>query len=227
MARLARAYGPEHPARPAAERLDPLSELIRTVLSQNTSDQNRDRAWVGLRARFPGLRARLPRWRDVVAAPEADVVDAIRAGGLAATKAPRIQAILREVLAREGRLSLARLGHLSDDDARAYLHSLPGVGDKTAACVLAFSLDRAVLPVDTHVARIAIRLRFADARDAPATIERRLTEVVPPRARLETHRNLIAHGRAICRARTPSCEACPLRDLCPFPAGPSVNRGSE
>lgn len=204
--RLARAYGDGHPLRPSPPRRDPLDELILTVLSQHTSDLNRDRAWESLRARYP-------RWDDVLAARTRSLANAIRAGGLAETKAPRIQAILREIAAREETLSLDRLGTMTDADARSYLVSLPGVGGKTAACVLAFALARPVLPVDTHVARIAERTGLA--RGTADAIQTMLEQLVPPRDRLGLHLDLIAHGRGTCRARETRCSDCAISDLCP------------
>lgn len=161
------------------------------------------------------MRERFPRWEDVLGAPPRALMASIASGGLANTKAPRIQAILAEVKRREGRLSLARLARMGDDDVRDYLVTLPGIGPKTAACVLAFSLGRPTLPVDTHVARIAARLGFASDRDPAERIQRTLEDLVRPADRLETHLNLIAHGRATCRASRPSCGDCALLDLCP------------
>lgn len=208
--RLARAYGPGHSARPVPKRRDPLEELIFTVLSQNTSDTNRDRAWRSLRTRFP-------TWKAMMDARPAALATAIKTGGLANTKAPRIRAILREVARREGRPSLARLRRLPDADVRDYLVSLPGIGPKTAACVLAFSLARPALPVDTHVHRIARRLGLAGGSAERA--QEALEALVPPRARVEAHLDLIAHGRTTCRAQRPACRDCVLRDLCPSAAG--------
>ena len=208
MRRLLRDYPPGHPARPGGNPRDPLSELIFTVLSQNTSDVNRDRAWSSLKRAYPA-------WRDVLAAPTVDVERAIAMGGLARTKAPRIQAILREVVEREGRPSLARLKRMSDDEVSDYLSGLPGIGPKTIACVLAFSLDRPRLPVDTHVHRVGSRLGFFDPRASVPDAQRALEALVPERDRVETHVALIAHGRTICTAQRPACDRCPLADVCP------------
>ncbi|MGZ8620187.1 MAG: endonuclease III domain-containing protein, partial [Actinomycetota bacterium] len=145
--RLLKRFGPLAPPRS----VDPLDELILTVLSQHTSDLNAERAFADFRAAFP-------TWDDVVTTPADRVADAIRSGGLANTKAPRIQAILREVHDREGGYDLTRLRELSDADARAYLTSLPGIGPKTAAVVLSFALGRDAIPVDTHVHRTTRRL---------------------------------------------------------------------
>ena len=201
---LARAHGPLDPPR----RLDPLDELLLTILSQNTSDVNRDRAWTGLRARFP-------TWEEVASARPRSVAAAIRSGGLANTKAPRIIAVLREIRRREGSIDLGWMRKASDGEVEQYLVSLPGVGPKTAACVLAFSLGRPALPVDTHVARVATRLGLLPARTPSAAAHRILAELVPAPIRVSMHVALIRHGRTICRAGRPRCEMCPLRDLCP------------
>ncbi len=187
---------------------DPLDELILTVLSQHTSDVNADRA-------FTSLRAAYPTWEEVVAAPETAVPDAIRSGGLANTKAPRIQAILREVYEREGAYDLARLRALSDAEARAYLTSLPGIGPKTAAVVLSFSLGRDAIPVDTHVHRVARRLGLVPAKASAEQADRLLHDLVPEGLRTRLHVGLIRLGREICKAPTPRCAVCPLKDLCP------------
>jgi endonuclease-3 len=205
---LIREYPADHPARPRGTHRDPLDELIFTVLSQNTSDVNRDRAWASMKRAFP-------KWSDALAAPTAKLEDAIRMGGLAKTKAPRIQAILREIVDREGKISLAKLRRMSDDDVAGYLGTLPGVGPKTVACVLAFSLGRSVLPVDTHVHRIGERLRFYPPRTPELRAQRAYEALVPPEDRVETHVSLIAHGRTTCTALRPACERCVIADLCP------------
>jgi endonuclease III len=213
--RLLREYPPDHPARPSGKARDPLSELIFTTLSQNTSDLNRDRAWASMKRAFP-------TWKDVLAARTPDLERAIAVGGLAKTKAPRIQAILREVIEREGRPSLARLKRMSDEEVAAYLETLPGIGPKTIACVLAFSLGRPRLPVDTHVHRVGSRLGIFDERDNVRAAQAAIEAAVPPRDRVETHLALIAHGRTTCTARRPDCERCVLADLCPSAGRVSV-----
>jgi len=207
--RLRRRYGPLDPP-PVRE---PLDELILTVLSQNTNDLNRDRAWASMRERFPG-------WQDVASSPEADLVAAIRVGGLANTKAPRIQAILREIRDREGGFDLGWMGGASDEDVAAYLATLPGVGPKTVACVLAFSLGRPALPVDTHVHRTAGRLGLIPPGLPAGPAHAAIQAVVPPRDRLAVHVGLIRLGRDVCRAGRPRCEDCALVDVCP--TAPSV-----
>jgi endonuclease III len=202
--RLARAYGPLDPPR----RLDSLDELVLTILSQNTSDVNRDRAWAGLRERFR-------TWEEVASARPRSVAAAIRPGGLANTKAPRIVAVLREIRTREGSFDLGWMREASDREVEEYLLSLPGVGPKTAACVLAFSLGRPALPVDTHVTRVATRLGLLPARTSSAAAHRILSDQVPAPIRVSMHVALIRHGRTVCRAGRPRCEVCPLQELCP------------
>jgi endonuclease-3 len=202
--RLRKAYGPLDPGR----RLDPLEELILTILSQNTSDVNSGRAWESLRARFP-------TWEGLASARPREVETAIRAGGLARIKAPRILAVLREIRRREGSFDLSWMEGASDEEVEAYLTSLPGVGPKTVAVVMAFSLGRPALPVDTHVHRVATRLGFIPPGMPADKAHRALAELVPPRMRVEMHVGLINHGRAICKAGRPRCEDCVLSDLCP------------
>jgi endonuclease III len=197
-------FGPLDPPR----RSEPLEELVFTVLSQNTSDVNSGRAYAALRQRFPD-------WEDVVAAPTRLVADAIRPGGLADTKAPRIQAILEEIRRRQGDLDLSWMRRAPDAEVRAYLTSLPGVGPKTAACVLAFSLGRPALPVDTHVFRVAGRLGWLPPRTTAAGAHGVLESLVPAPMRVAMHVGLIRLGREICRPGRPRCEVCPLRRLCP------------
>ena len=189
-------------------RSDPLEELILTVLSQHTSDVNADRSYGALREAFP-------TWDAVVSAPARAVADAIRSGGLADTKAPRIQAILEEIRERRGSFDLSFLRDLSDDDARTELMSLPGVGPKTAAVVLSFSLDRDAMPVDTHVHRVATRLGWLPPKASAERADRLLHELIPEGMRTELHVALIRLGREICKAPTPRCHVCPLKDICP------------
>jgi endonuclease III len=203
--RLRTRFGPLAPP----HRLDPLEELILTVLSQNTSDVNRDRAYQAMRERFP-------TWEATAAADERELAAAIWPGGLSNIKAPRILAILRRIQEREdGSLDLSWMRRAPSNRVRDYLTSLPGVGPKTAACVLAFSLGRPALPVDTHVYRVARRLGFLGPRIDAARAHGVMEETVPPRLRVRMHVGLIRLGRQICRAGRPACEVCPLQDLCP------------
>lgn len=188
----------------------PLDELISTILSQHTSDTNTARAFAALRSRFP-------TWPDVLDAAESDVADTIRSGGLANLKAPRIQNVLRAVAAETGEISLNWIQTWPMETARSWLQSLPGVGPKTAACVLLFSLGMPAMPVDTHVHRVTRRLGLIpDSLDAnrahPA-----LDHLIGPNrdAIYALHLNLIQHGRSTCKARAPTCCRCALNDLCP------------
>ena len=202
--RLERAFGPLEPPR----RVDPLDELIHTILSQHTSDVNSERA-------FGSLGDAFPTWQAVVDAHSARVADAIRSGGLANSKAPRIQAILREIRDREGGFDLRRLRKMDDDQAREYLTSLPGVGPKSAAVVLSFALGRDAIPVDTHVHRVARRLGMVPKAASAERAGRLLHDLVPAGLRTPLHVALIRLGREICKAPTPRCRQCPLNDLCP------------
>ena len=183
----------------------PIAELVRTVLSQNTSDTNRDVAYERLRERFP-------LWEDVRDAPLDAVIDAIRPGGLANTKAPRIQEILRNL---GDRPDLDWLADAPRDEAIGFLDSLPGVGRKTAACVLIFAFGRPEIPVDTHVYRVGGRLGLFREQASFTEAHDEMLRVVDSADAYELHINLIRHGRAICRPK-PRCEACGLRRMCPY-----------
>ncbi|SRR5579884_2227824 len=190
-------------------RLDPLDELISCILSQHTSDVNSLRA-------FERLQQKFPTWEAVAEAPTDEVADAIRIGGLADSKAPRIQAVLRAIEGRHGAMTLDFLEAMSDQEARNYLMSLPGVGPKTAAIVLCFALGRPVLPVDTHVFRVAWRLGLIDKKIGEAKAHDALQALVPADKIYRFHIALITHGRQICKAPIPRCEVCPLTDLCRY-----------
>ena len=205
LARLQRQFGELAPPRS----VDPLDELILTVLSQHTSDINAERAFRDLRAAFPR------GWAQVLRAPAERVADAIRGGGLANTKAPRIQEILLEVRRREGAFDLSSLTEMTDREARDYLTSLPGIGPKTAAVVLSFALGRDALPVDTHVHRVSRRLGLIPPRTSAERADRLLHALVPDGLRTQLHVALIRLGREICKAPVPRCPLCPLKDLCP------------
>jgi endonuclease-3 len=186
-----------------------IDEIVATVLSQHTSDVNSERAFAQLKDRFPS-------WEEVADAPPEQVADAIRCGGIAEQKARRIQQILVAIEDREGRLDVDRLRDLDDATVEAYLRSLPGVGPKTAACVLTFSMGRPAFPVDTHVHRVAIRLGWIPANTTADKAHQLLTPLVPPGIRYDLHVALIAHGRTVCRAQRPRCEICVVRDLCAY-----------
>lgn len=212
--RLRGALGPlePKPRRPVVD------ELVMTVLSQNTSDLNSARAFAALTGQFRS-------WREVLDARVEEVADAIRSGGLADLKAPRIQAILAEIERRESTLDLGRLYDLDDREATDYLCSLPGVGPKTAACVLTFSMGRAAFPVDTHVHRVAGRLGWIGPGTGADAAHAALTPQIPPEIRYELHLQLIRLGRQVCTARSPRCCGCVLLDVCA--TGPAlVARGT-
>jgi endonuclease-3 len=164
---------------------------------------------------YDALRHEMPSWGVVMDAPESDLEHLLRDAGLAPTKARQIQAILKEVSAREGSLDLSRLRRLCDDEVEAYLTSLPGVARKTARCVMLYALDRKTCPVDTHVWRVMQRLGVAPAKAWSERNARDLEELIPRALRASLHVTLVAHGRAVCRARRPLCKECPLVALCP------------
>lgn len=214
-AALLRAYGTptwrsHHP---------PLDELVLTILSQHTSDVNSIRA-------FKALRAALPTWEAVRDAPVAAVAAAIQSGGLAQVKAPRIQAVLRRIWEERGSFDLAFLQTVPLDQARTWLTALPGVGPKTAACVLLFSCGRPALPVDTHVHRVSRRLGLVPDRVSAEGAQRLLESLVPPDDYYAFHLNLIRHGREVCKAPRPRCEVCVLRTWCAYYAATNQQGGT-
>jgi endonuclease-3 len=188
---------------------DPVSELVGTILSQNTSDVNTARS-------FASLRETLPTWEDVIEADTAEVAEAIRMGGLSNIKAPRIQAALQSILDRRGSLDLAFLRDMSLEDAQAWLTAQDGIGPKTAACVLLFSLGMPAMPVDTHVGRVMSRLGVTPAKAGTLAKERILETLVGDDANrmYAVHVETITHGRKVCKAQRPLCEQCKLQHLC-------------
>jgi endonuclease-3 len=199
---------------------DPIAELVLTVLSQSTNDRNRDVAYLR-------LRKRLPTWEQVRDAPVAHVEEAIRPGGISKVKSARIQAILRAISAEElardtapaaadgGFGALRWLARVPIEQARAYLVSLPGVGRKTAACVLLFAYGLRDVPVDTHVSRVGTRLGLLRAGAPFAELHDQMLALTPPGQELELHVNLLRHGRRTCHARAPACGECALARMCP------------
>ncbi len=189
--------------------LPALDELVSTILSQNTNDVNRDRA-------FDALRARFPTWEAVRDADPEAVMDAIRPAGLANQKGPRIQAVLQAITAQRGMLDLSFLEDLSTEEAREWLLQFKGVGPKTAAIVLQFSLNKPAFPVDTHVHRLSGRIGLRPEKMNAEKAHDHLEALFPPETYYPAHLNLIRLGREICNARRPDCPACPLQDLCNY-----------
>jgi len=206
--RLVELYG-DHPARP---HLDPLEELVSTILSQNTNDLNRDRA-------FERLRRRFPNWEAVRDAPVEAVEEAIRPAGLSRIKAPRIQAALRRISTERGVLSLDFLAELPLQEARSWLTAMEGIGPKTAAIVLLFAFGRPAFPVDTHIHRVSKRLGLIPPNASRERAHLLLEQLLPPEVYYTAHLNLIRHGRETCHPRRPACAHCPLLDLCPYGQG--------
>jgi endonuclease-3 len=190
-------------------RLDPLSELIATILSQNTSDVNSGRAFANLVATFG-------TWDKVADADVDRISEAIASGGLNRVKAPRIKAILHRIEKEKGSLDLGFLEKMPLAEARGWIESLPGVGPKTAACVLLFSLGRPALPVDTHVYRVAQRIGLIDKKVSPDNAHRILGKMVSPDDVYEFHMNMVCHGRKVCRSRSPLCGGCLLNKGCKY-----------
>lgn len=187
--------------------LPAIHELVCTILSQNTNDINRDRA-------FNQLLARYDSWEDVRLADEADIIDAVRVAGLANQKGARIKKILNQIYEERGDLDLSFLKEMDREDARSWLVKFKGVGPKTAAIVLQFSLDIPAFPVDTHVNRITGRLGIRPAKMSVEKAHSYMESLLPPETYFPAHLNIIRFGREICHARKPSCEKCPFTDVC-------------
>ncbi len=189
--------------------LPPVDELVSTILSQNTNDVNRDKA-------FNALRASFPTWESVRDAKEQDVIECIRTAGLANQKGPRIQQVLRQITAERGGLDLSFLSDIPLEEARAWLTKFNGVGPKTAAIVLCFSLGRPAFPVDTHVYRVSGRIGL---RPDSMTVEQahpHMESIFAPESYYAAHLNIIRLGRETCHARKPDCPHCPIQPLCEY-----------
>jgi endonuclease-3 len=184
-----------------------ISVLIGTILSQNTSDLNSKRA-------FESLRADFDSWEAILSAETESIAESIKIGGLARVKARRIKFALEAIWQSRGSFDLEFLKSLPLSQAKAWLKELPGVGPKTAGCVLLFSFDRPALPVDTHVFRVARRLGLIDSEVSIGKAHEILENQVPPTDIRQFHLNMIEHGRQVCRAQKPQCEQCILRNLC-------------
>lgn len=187
----------------------PLSVLIQTILSQNTSDRNSGPAFASLLASFNS-------WEDMANAAISEIADSIRAGGLGEVKAKYIKQALEEIQRRQGGLELEFLKQLPLDEARDWLRVLPGVGMKTASCVLLFSLGMPALPVDTHIFRVTRRLRLVNPKVSVEQAHRLLESMVPPDEVYRFHILVIEHGRRVCKAKRPRCYECVLQRLCPI-----------
>lgn len=203
---LERHYGPKRAGR---VRTNPLDELIYTILSQNTSDINSHRA-------FQMLRQVMPTWEEARRASHRKVAEAINSGGLAKLKAARIKSILSEIHREQGHFDLTFLRDLSTEEVKAYLSRFKGIGPKTVACVLLFSLGKPAFPVDTHVHRVAGRLGLVSAKASPEKTQAFLESMVPPALYYSVHMNMVEHGRKTCKARAPLCHACPLFKVCAY-----------
>ena len=208
----------EEYGRPALrKRLSPLDELVLTILSQHTSDMNSDRVFAVLKERFPV-------WEAVRDAAVDEIADAIKSGGLARMKAPRIKELLQRLSAERGSLDLDFLHGMELEEGRSYLLNLGGVGPKTAACVLLFSCGKPAFPVDTHVHRVSRRLGLIGPATTADEAHRLLEAMVPPDEVYTFHVNLITHGRRVCKAQRPLCEQCVLAPKCDFFAANRVEK---
>ncbi len=201
---LAKQYG----ERKWHRRHNPLSELISTLLSQNTSDVNSGLA-------FDSLTKDFETWEEVANADVADIECSIRSGGISRLKAVRVKQILQTILEERVSLDLWFLDSLSVGEAKSWLHNLPGVGPKTVGCVLLFSFGKPVMPVDTHVYRVARRLRLIEDRASVEKAHELLEAMVPPGEVYQLHLNMVEHGRRVCKSRKPLCSQCVLREVCP------------
>jgi endonuclease-3 len=194
------------------QHLPPVDELVDTILSQNTSDTNRDVA-------FERLRARFPTWEAVRDADVLAVIEAIRPAGLANQKGPRIQDALRALTRQVGSISLDHLESMPVEEAKTWLTSINGVGPKTAAIVLLFSFNKPAFPVDTHVHRVTRRLGLIGPRTTAEQAHVEMEQIVPLEDYYAFHLQVIQHGRQVCNARTPQCGICVLQDYCDYFAG--------
>lgn len=191
------------------EHLPPVDELVSTILSQNTSDTNRDVA-------FNRLKERFDSWEDVRDANPEAVVEAIRPAGLANQKAPRIQNALQHLTETQGRITLEHLRDMPIDEAKDWLTAIHGIGPKTAAIILLFSMNKPAFPVDTHVHRVTGRLGLIGPKTSAEKAHDELEKIVPPEDFYPFHLQVIQHGREVCHARNPKCEICPLQQECVY-----------
>jgi endonuclease-3 len=190
---------------------DALDELVLTILSQNTTDRNSGRA-------FRELKRTYLSWQEVCDAAESELAQVIRVAGLADSKAPRIQTVLQHLATDYGVFSLDFLAQMPPSDSQTWLTNHPGIGPKTAACVLLFAFGMPVVPVDTHIGRVAYRLGLV-ATQNPVKAQQLLEQLVPVERKYAFHMHFIQLGRLICHARSPQCSKCPLMQQCPSAQG--------
>jgi endonuclease III len=210
--RLVKRFGIPYWGEPSS----PLDELVSTILSQNTNDRNRDAA-------FRSLRSRFPTWEEVRDADPDEVIASIRTAGLANQKGPRIQAVLREITQERGSLDLEFLRDFPVNKAQQWLMHFKGVGPKTTAIVLLFSLGKPAFPVDTHIYRVSGRLGLRPEKMSVEDAHIHLAGLFAPENYGPAHLNLIRLGREICQARKPACPDCPLQDICDFALRSGLN----
>jgi len=191
------------------QHLAPVDELVSTILSQSTSDTNRDMA-------FDALKEKYKSWEAVRDAPPDDIIETIRSAGLANQKGPRIQAALRFVAEEQGAISLDFLGGMDIEAAKAWLTQIKGIGPKTAAIILLFAFNKPAFPVDTHVHRVTKRIGLIGPKTSAERAHRELEAIIPPDDYYPAHLNFIRHGRQICHARNPRCADCPLNPYCDY-----------
>jgi endonuclease-3 len=196
--------------------LSPIDELVSTILSQNTNDINRDRA-------FKALTSRFQTWEEVRDADSQEVIDTIRPAGLANQKGPRIKNILKEITEQRSSLDISFLKDMPTEDARHWLLQFKGVGPKTAAIVLQFSLEKPAFPVDTHIYRVTGRIGIRPAKMSADQAHVYMEELLPEESYYPAHLNIIRLGREICHARKPNCSHCPLNDMCDFYTDLGIN----
>ncbi len=202
--RLKRLFGEPH--RP---RRNPVGQLVATMLSQATTDAQTARSFAELRRRFP-------TWEQVRQAPASQIAQAVRSSGLSEQKAPRIKRALQHITRERGRIELGFLKKMPPPEAKRWLTNIAGVGPKTASIVLLFSFQMPFFPVDTHVHRVTKRLGWIPENASAEKAHEILAAAIPPKLHYRLHLNLIAHGRAICQARRPRCEVCPLIEVCRY-----------
>lgn len=191
------------------KRHDGMDELVSCILSQSTTDANRDRA-------FDALKRMYPRWEDVHHAPLDELIETVKPAGLANSKAPNIQGSLAMIFEQRGDYNIDFLETMPVDEAKAWLQTLPGVGPKTAAIVLCFGYNKAAFPVDTHVHRVGKRIGFLEQKVSANAAHEQMEAIVPPSEYYAFHLQLIYHGRDLCDARKPLCSECPIKQFCDY-----------